>query len=206
MPRKINNAKHQLARAGDPLVLADGMEIGPETDGQEDDQPTAQLNSRTFKPTKKRTLKELPTKPMMINAIACAFMYTVLGVGDREIALALNITSQELIAVRKHPAYQECFEAVLDQFISVNSSLLQARLAAYGMTAVDNIIDIAATAKKDEVRLSANKDIADRAGISAKTQQANSRVTLNDLHITITKGEQTDDVHVQIGGREEEHV
>lgn len=202
--KSTRSTSHELAKAGDPLVLADGSEFGPElAEGEEDAQPAQGLNARTFKATKKRTLKDLPSKPQMINAVACTFMYTTLGVGDREIAIALNISAAELTAIRKHPAYQECFEAVLDQFISVNSSLLQARIAAYGEKAVENIFQIAGSAKKEELRFSANKDIADRAGITAKQHQSN-RLVLNDLHITISKGQETDEVRVSIGSDDDE--
>ena len=186
-----------LAKAGDPLVLADGREIAPEPlPGEEPVEHSTGIDARKFKPQRKRTVKDLPTNTTMMNAVACVFMYSMMGVGDREIAVALGIKPSELTAVRKHPAYKDCFEAVLDEFISVNSNLLQARIAAYGKDAVDNIMEIARSGKKEESKLRANIDIADRAGIGGKLAQ---KAAFNDLHITIIKGDQ-DDVKVSIGG------
>lgn len=179
-----------LARKGDPLVLPDGREIPPEPlPGEEEIPHSTGIDTRKFRPVRKRTLKELPTSVQMLNGISCVFMYTLLGVGDREIANALKITPSELTSIRKHSAYKDCFENVLDEFISANSNLIQARIASYGREAVDNIMGLAKTAKKEENRLRANIDIADRAGITAK---ANQKTVLNDLHITITKGNEQD--------------
>ena len=186
-----------LPKLNDPYVLADGTEIAPEPlPGQEPVAHSTGIDARSFRPTRKRTVKELPTTEVMMKAIACVFMYSMMGVGDREIANALGIKPTELTAVRKHPAYKDCFEGVLDEFINVNSNLLQARIAAYGKDAVDNIMEIARSGKKEESKLRANIDIADRAGIGGKNAQ---KAVFNDLHITIVKGDQ-DDVKVNIGG------
>jgi hypothetical protein len=195
--RSARAKSRDLAKPGDPIVLADGSEHYPEPlPGEEPPEHSTGINPRTFKPAKKRTLKDLPTTPAMLNGIACVFMYTVMGIGDREMANALSITPAELTAIKKHPAYRDCFEGVLDEFISVNSNLIQARIAAYGNSAVTNIMDIASNGKKEENKLLANIDIADRAGIGGKNVQKNA---LNDLHITISKGD-ADDVKIDIGG------
>lgn len=186
----MKSRRTELARKGDPLVLPDGREVSPEPlPGEEEIPHSTGIDTKKFRPVRKRTLKELPTSVQMLNGISCVFMYTLLGVGDREIANALKITPSELASIRKHAAYKDCFENVLDEFISANSNLIQARIASYGRKAVDNIMTIAETSKKEENKLRANIDIADRAGITAK---ANQKTVLNDLHITITKGDQQD--------------
>lgn len=194
--RKTQSISKPLARAGDPLILPNGQEVSPEPlPGEEEIPHSTGIDTRRFRPVKKRTLKEMPTSTTMLNAIACVFMYTIMGVGDREIALALKITPAELQTIRKHHAYKDCFENVLDEFISANSSLLQARIASYGAEAVDNIMGLAKEGKKEETRLRANIDIADRAGITAKQNQ---KAVLNDLHITITKGDEQE-VKISMG-------
>lgn len=183
-----------LAKPGDPLVTADGKEYIPEPlPGEEVEKPKT-VSPHNFRASQKRSLKDLPTTEAMLNGIACVFMYSVLGVGDREIATALKISAAELKTIRAHPAYQECFNIVLDEFISANSGLLQARLAAYGSEAVDNIMSLAKTGEKEETRLRANIDIADRAGISKKDQQ---KVSLNDLNIIVSKGD-SEEVKINI--------
>ncbi len=195
MPKKSRSKS--LAKPGDPLVLADGVEVTPEPLAGEEPAPPQGLSATNFKPTKKRSLKELPAGIPMVKAVSCVFMMTALGVGDREIAVGLGITPTELATIRKHPAYKECFDTVLEEFVSVHSNLLQARIAAYGAHAVDNIMGIAKSGKKEETRLRANIDIADRAGVGAKKNDQ-SKLGLHDLHITITKNQQADNIDVHI--------
>lgn len=188
-----------LARQGDPYITADGLEVSPEPLEGEAPEEASSVNARSFRATKKRTIKELPTNPTMMNAIACVFMYTLMGVGDREVALALNITADQLKTVRHNVAYKECFESVLSEVINANSNLLQARLAAYAEDAVDNIKEIASEQTvngqkiKPDTRLRANVDIADRAGITAKSAENRGSLRMNDLQIIIVKpGEDTE--------------
>jgi hypothetical protein len=198
---KAANGRPVLARPGDPLLTADGREIEPTArPGESDDRPT-KLNPKTFRPVKKRSIHELPAPINVVNAVSCVFMYTMLGLGEREIIDALKITQAELKQLRNHPAYAECFNAVLGEFINSNSDLLAARIAAYSHTALDTVAGIAQNAKKDEVRLTASRDLLDRAGVTAKNNQdrANSN-GLDTLKIVVVKGNDETEVNVSING------
>src|SRR5688572_5679560 len=107
-----------LARVGDPLVTESGQVVHPEgyINGKPlpKEKPSLVLDAGTFRPLKKRNLKELPAEVGTINGVAAVFMYTMLGVGDREIADALGIDVRRVEDVRAHSAYKECFDTVVD--------------------------------------------------------------------------------------------
>ena len=181
-----------LARVGDPLVTEKGAKIEP--DGYANGRPLPKeapamvLDAETFRPLKKRNLKELPAEVNMINGVAAVFMYTMLGVGDREIADALRITVPEVEAVRAHSAYKECFDTVVSTFIDKNSDLLAARIAAYSHSALDVVGSLATTGKKEETKLRASIDLLDRAGVKAKDVEARNLGNKgNELRIVVVE-------------------
>jgi hypothetical protein len=183
-----------LARVGDPLVSERGEIIDPE--GYENGKPLKSepakmtIDPATYQSSKKRTLKELPGDINVINACSVVFMYTILGVGDREIADALNADVSDVLQLRRHSAYGECFQAVLGEFINANSDLLSSRVAAYGQAALTTVGTLITTAKKEEVRLRASIDMLDRAGLRPKDVDQKQQVTKNELRIIVVDGDQ----------------
>jgi len=184
-----------LAKWGDPYVTPQGSIIQPDhiNGGVEETPP---LNVIQYKPAKKRTTKDLPAPPLTINAIACVFMYTMLGLGDREIADTLKISVAKLEMIRKHSAYAECFEIVTGEFISINSEMIHARIAAYGHDALSSVADIALKGKDEKNRLRGSMFLMGAGGFGAKDQQKS--IAQNDLRIVIINKEH--DVRVEVDG------
>lgn len=184
-----------LARWGDPYVAPQGNIIQPDSinGGVEETPP---LNVIQYKPQKKRTAKDLPAPPLTINAIACVFMYTMLGLGDREIADTLKISVAKLELIRKHSAYAECFEIVTGEFISINSEMIHARIAAYGHDALSSVASIALGGKDEKNRLRGSMFLMGAGGFGAKDQQKS--IAQNDLRIVIINKEH--DVRVEVDG------
>src|SRR5260370_13468297 len=184
-----------LARWGDPYVTPAGAVIPPDSiNGVSEETP--KLNVIQYKPQKKRSTKDLPAPPLTINAIACVFMYTMLGLGDREIADTLKISVAKLDMIRKHSAYAECFEIVTGEFISINSEMIHARIAAYGHDALSSVADIALKGKEEKNRLRGSMFLMGAGGFGAKDQQQS--VAKNDLRIVIINKEH--DVRVEVDG------
>lgn len=183
-PRGILARK--LARPGDPYVTADGRVFHEEgviapykdKDGKVD---TSVIN---FKPSKRRALKELPAPVNIFNGISCVFVYAMLGVSEFDTATALKITIEEVKQIKKHAAYRETFDCVVGEFINVNSSLLQARIAAYGHEALTGLANIAINGKAEANQLRANIDLLDRGGHSKK-MDAGKTMGMGELRIVI---------------------
>lgn len=200
-----------LARVGDPLVTETGQKIDPEgyASGRpvKEAPPAMVLDAETFRPTKKRSLKELPAEASLINGVGAIFMYTMLGVGDREIADALKITVTQVEEVRRHSAYKECFDIVVDGFINKNSDLLAARVAAYSHSALDVVGSIAMNGKKEETKLRASIDLLDRAGVKPKdVAERNSNNKSNELRIIVVDGAKDVNLNIDLTGGENNDI
>lgn len=202
--RKSGAKSTALARVGDPLITDTGQKIDPEgyIAGKpvKVEPPALVLDAETFRPNKKRTLRELPAEASLINGVGAIFMYTMLGVGDREIAEAMKITVMQIEEVRKHSAYKECFDIVVDGFINKNSDLLAARVAAYSHSALDVVGTIAMEGKKEESRLRASIDLLDRAGVKPKDVAARNEANRgNELRIVIVKQDDKTNLEFEMG-------
>jgi hypothetical protein len=198
-----------LARVGDPLITDKGAKIHPEgyVNGRPlpKEKPSLVLDAITFRPIKKRNLKELPAEVGTINGISAVFMYTMLGVGDREIADALGIDVRRVEDVRAHSAYKECFDTVVDTFINKNSDLLAARIAAYSHSALDVVGHLAMHGQKEETQLRASTDLLDRAGVKAKDNaERNSMNNRSELRIIVVDGKKDVSVDVNLSQEDED--
>lgn len=191
-----------LARVGDPLVTADGKKINPDgyANGKKlpTEAPALVLDAANFRPLKKRSLKEMPGEVGMINAIAAVFMYTMLGVGDREMGDALSLSSTQIDEVRKHPAYKECFDMVVSEFINKNSDLLAARIAAYSHSALDVVGELSTSGKKEETRLKASTDLLDRAGVRAKDIADKGSTNKSELRIIVVDNSKDKNINLSL--------
>jgi hypothetical protein len=176
------------------LVAPNGKLVEPEDEGRKRrakvaEQITPQsIKPENFKSIKKRTVKELPADPNVINAISVVFMYTILGLGDREIADILKTTVSEIVDIRLHEAYGECFQIIHGEFVNANSDLLASRIAAYSQDALTTVGELAMGAKKEEVKFRASADILDRAGVRAKDIEGRAGVAKSELRITVVDG------------------
>lgn len=199
----------ELARPGDPLITRHGVKIDPDLPRSAkayDNLPAAvgehksnvHLDPATYRSSKRKNIRDLPAPPNVINGVAAAFMYTILGVGDREIADTLKITTMQLEELRTHSAYSECFKTVLDELISANTDAIQARIASYATKAVDNIFHIAEHTEEDSLKLRANQDLADRAGIGAKQLAERKVSTQSTLRIMIIDDEKSVSVNLDM--------
>lgn len=154
----------------------------------EGEKPTS-VEPKKFKATKRRALNELPAPVGTMNAVACTLVYTLYGIGDYDIAEAMKITIDDVKKLKKHSAYTEAFSVMSGEFINANSDLLASRLAAHAGTAIDNVVALANGAKKENVKLSANQDILDRNGVTAKDNAAKGLMQKSELRIIHVDGE-----------------
>lgn len=187
----------KLARPGDPYVTEDGRvfhEEGAIAPYKKDDKIDTSVVE--FKATKKRALKELPAPTNIFNGVACVFVYTMMGISEYDVAAALKITIENVREIKKSAAYRETFDCVVGEFINVNSSLLQARIAAYGHEALTGLANIAVSGKSEANALRASIDLLDRGGHSKK-MDAGKSMGMGELRIVIL--DKQSKVEVQLG-------
>lgn len=185
-----------LAKPGDPLALANGRVIDPK--GKEVEVPslTTIVKPEEYRPLKRRSLREIPAPVPVMKAVSVIFTFTMLGLGDREIADALGITTHEVVQAREHSAYAELFEIITGEFINANSALIQSRIAAYSHSALSSVAKIALNGKQEANVLKASQDILDRAGTNPRDKTPASQAPGSDLRIVVVGKDQTVEVSV----------
>ena len=187
-----------LARPGDPYVTARGKVVLPESNpaGLEDARPMT-VNAAEFRAKRKRSAKELPAPPAIMNGVGAVMVYTFMGLGDNEICGILKISASDLKKVRLHSAYSETFESVVGELVNSNSDLLTSRIAAYAHGALDQVAYISKNGKNEGNKLRASTDILDRAGVSPKENSQRANVIKNELRIVYVDGEKTPSVEIK---------
>lgn len=199
VPNGVKRIDKPLARPGDPLATPDGQVH--EYHGQVNHKRSIQeqIDPAAYRPMHQRSIKELPGNVGVMNGVSVVFMYTMMGVGDREIADALHVTVEQVRDIRSHSAYADCFEAVLSEFINTNSELLNSRIAAYSHSALDTMGELVTNAKFEGTRLRAAADLLDRAGATPKqVEQRRGSAALQGLRIVVVDGEKSVNVNVEI--------
>lgn len=198
---------NQLAKPGDPLTHINGEVVMEDEDddgaaGVSLPLPSTPVPYKYYRPQTRRVLSDFRESPQLLNACAIIFSYSVLGIGDAEICESTGLSLDQIERVRSARAYSEMFENVMRELINANSEYIEARIAAYSGMALNNVAEIAATAKNKAVKLSASKDILDRAGHRPKDQAARGNSGMNELHIVVTKSSDSDEfnLNLNVGG------
>ena len=193
-----NGKKYELARPGDPLVATTGELIEPDEDGEDEASsyalipPSTPVPFKFYKPTTKRVLSDFRETKSVMNAAAVIFSYTLLGIGDAEICESTGLSIDQVSSVRDSRAYADVFQTVMRELINANSEYIEARIASYSGMALNNVASIAATAKNKGVKLSASKDLLDRAGHRPQDTVSRGNSNMNELHIVITNAKDDD--------------
>lgn len=171
-----------LARVGDPFIAPDGSLIAPSY--PEDYFPRVKeetkVNPVTFRAKRRRNMNELPGQANIMNAVGAVMLYTFFGVGDREIAIALKCSSQDIEEIRAHTAYAEYLELIGSEIISAESENITHRIAAYAHGALDTVAHVSRNGKSETNRLRASIDIMDRGGFNPK-MVAEKQVSLKNV-------------------------
>lgn len=164
-----------LAKPGDPYVNDRGHVLLPKKGDQMDAIPRAETVfgapvAKNIQSTERRTVKDLPASNTKLQtAINVVIVYQLLGLTDNEISYITSIPLEDMPRIKNDPAYQETFDILFGQMISVNTNSLQSKIAHYAGEALDNVINIAGNSKHEMAKLKANQDILDRAGLHPET-------------------------------------
>lgn len=152
----------------EPLVLADGRRINPVT-GREVQSvakvvalPTARDAIATVTRAR-RKLADLPAPPRASNALSVVLTYTNIGLSDDDIAIACDLTVEQIQRMRRTPAYQALSEAVTKSILEADSDDVRTYISQHARVAAHSIVT-AAQSQDEVVALRASMDILDRAG------------------------------------------
>lgn len=200
MPKAKPAATHRaLARPGDPFVTGDGRVIPPAKDVKPRDRERERARytqPHEFRPVKRINVKELPAPAKIMNGVGVIFMYTMLGLSDREIVDLLKLTQNQVEEIRQHTAYSQLFNSVLHEFVNAESELIESRIAAYSHNALTRISELSENAEEEGISLRASQDLMDRAGHGPKSKDNKTGLSVNDLRIVVVNGNAQVDVSI----------
>jgi len=117
-----------LARPGDPYVTDKGDVVLPDKMLQGDVLPRAMTlgpsPAKSHLSKQRRSIKDLPADPKLQTAINAVIVYHLLGMTDNEISSVTSIPLEDVLRVKNDIAYQETYEVLFHEFVSVNSNSL----------------------------------------------------------------------------------
>ncbi len=178
-----------------PLVLADGTVIDPST-GEPLQVPSAfveipdAVRAQEIIGRTKRRVVDLPEPPKTMNAIGVVLMYTMYGLARQEIAIATNLTIEQIVNIRTLDAYRELEAEIVDNILSVDAENVKTLLAKASHNAASRITTLIASDDQG-IALSASKDVLSRTGHTAADEQR--RLDMSEaLNIVITVKNESD--------------
>lgn len=144
-------------------------------------------------------LEDLPANPRIMNGIAAAICYKLLGLNDNDIANALGCTPFQLSGLINDEAYIESYKQVVEAFVRGQEQTARDIIQRESISAAQGLVHIAKKSKKEDTRLKAISSILDRAGVVASTDMGNQ--SGQGLMIKIVKGDTKEEINVKFGGK-----
>jgi hypothetical protein len=148
------------------LKLADGSVVRPDgTVVKPKKQELVEVPSNTraqklVADTRKR-IADLPAPPQSMNAVGVVLMYALFGLEDIEIALATNLSVDQIGRIKMLEAYAKMQDVVVDNLMTADTENVRSLIAQHQKKAVNKVVDLIENGD-DSLALSAAKDLLDR--------------------------------------------
>lgn len=112
----------------------------------------------------RRKLIDLPDIPEKMNVISAVVSYTLFGLDEDEIALALRVSVERVRAIKMLDAFSDMYESVIEGIKSRDLDPINKMIEDQAPAAVRKITELMREADSDKVSLNAAQDILDRSG------------------------------------------
>lgn len=165
-----------LADGQEPLRLADGRVVYPGGRVVEEVAPPSRSTNNAGLvevPTNReaqelvinarRKLADLPDVPRTMNAISVVLSYSLFGLDDMDIALAIGSTETQVAKIRESDAYRTMHESVLRSILDAETDVVRDIFKQHSRMAANVLVDSLHNGARSE-RMFAAKDFLDRAG------------------------------------------
>lgn len=157
-----------LVQKDEVLKLADGTIVHPDgSTTNPNKRPRIEIPSnssaqRTVTRAARR-LADLPALPMALNTISIVLVYSLWGLSETDIAVATNLTEQQVTNIKSQDAYSKMQSEMIDNIRKSDEDNVRALINEHANTAVTNVVNLMSS-EDDKISLAASKDILDRAG------------------------------------------
>lgn len=182
----------------EPLVLADGTKIDPASGKVIKDTPAKFISvpspseaQRIVSRTRK-TVADLPLPPKNLSAVALVAFYTLFGLSDRDISIALEgkVTEEQINNVRELDAYREFMATAKDNILHTETETVRDIFQKNALHAASKVVQLA-TSDNDVLAFKASQDVLDRAGHRPADIVEHRHKMEDALNIVVIKKDET---------------
>lgn len=179
----------QLPEAGAPLVLADGTRIDPSNGRPQApparfvEIPNGQRAQEIVGRTRRR-VADLPEAPSTMNAVSVVLAYTMFGLSPQEIAIATNLSTQQIAIIRDTEAYSMLEREIVNNILDADAENVQAILAEASHNAARRVTGLL-DSDDETIQLAASKEVLNRTGHGSKDDMRRSQMA-EGLNIVVT--------------------
>lgn len=161
------------------MTLADGRKFDTTTKQYVDDVTDVTIRddddvsyTESFTPIvqTKRRLEDLPTDARQMNAVCAVLAYTLMGIDDGDIALAMRVDVEQIDSLKRSDPYRRAQEMATEAFVNGQNEAAAGVLANAALPAARALV----TGIKDKNaanRIRAAESILTRNGIGADGNQ-----------------------------------
>lgn len=112
----------------------------------------------------RKRLIDLPAPPSQMNGVAVLISYSLLGLSDEEIAIALSLTQEQVGRIKMSDVYTSVRAEIVSAILKNDTDDVRHMFVQGSKTAATAVINMISTADDEKVRLKAAQDVLDRAG------------------------------------------
>lgn len=192
-----------LADPDEPLVLADGTKINPvdgkviKTASERFIQVPSPSEAQKLIVKTRKTVADLPLPPQQLSGVALVAFYTLFGLHDKEISIAVDgrLTVEQVKQIRELEAYKDFMVNAKQNIIETETDTVRGLFSAAAHGAAKKIIEHA-EGENDVLSFKASQDILDRAGHRPADIVEHHHKMDDALQIVITKRDETQSIPV----------
>jgi len=158
-----------LPEDNEPLVLADGTKIDPSTGRPIREQSLVAIPSpgeaQRIVARARKSVAELPLPPKQLSGVALVAFYTLFGLNDQDISIALDnsLSMEQIERIRNLDAYIDFMETAKANIVHTESDTVREMFQTHAANAASKIINLSQS-ENDVLAFTASKDVLDRAG------------------------------------------
>ena len=150
-------------------MLADGTKINP-VDGAvitDDALPLVEVPNtadikREIVASRKR-ISDLLLPPSQMNTLSVILSYSLFGINDEDISMTLSIPLEQIETIKDSDAYLELHDQFVKNIIASDLSDVRGMFVDKSRIAAQKMFDLM-NSESESTRMSASKDVLDRAG------------------------------------------
>ncbi len=177
-----------------PLILADGTKIDPTSGKVIRDIAAKFINvpspseAQRIVARTRKTVADLPLPPQRLGGVALVAFYTLFGLNDQDISIALDekLTLEQITNIRSLTPYIEFMQVAKENILNTQQDTVREIFQQNAMGAANKIVELAQS-EGEVLAFKASQDVLDRAGHRPADVVEHRHKMEDALHIVVTR-------------------